>query len=167
MIKLLEKLYASYNKDVFNYLYSLSRDVDISEELTAEVFYKVVKSIASFRGESDIKTWIFSIARYEWIGYLKKKNRRLETEVLSEFIESNASKNIDDIYAKELIKRIKKILDDESERTRNIVLMRIEGYSFYEIGLKHNISESSARVIEFRAKSKIRNILKKEGLINE
>ena len=45
--------------------------------------------------------------------------------------------------------------------------MRLEGYSFYEIGLKYNISESSARVIDFRAKSKIRNILKKEGFINE
>lgn len=45
--------------------------------------------------------------------------------------------------------------------------MRIEGFSFYEIGLQYNISESSARVIDFRAKSKIRTILKKEGLGNE
>ena len=167
MQKLLEELYTSYNKDVFNYLYSLSRNVDISEELTAEVFYKIVKSLANFRGESDIKTWMFSIARHEWIDYLKKKNRQIQTEILSDIIEINESKNVDDIYAKELIERIHQILDNENERSKNVVLMRLEGYSFYEIGLKYNISESSARVIDFRAKSKIRNILKKEGFINE
>ena len=42
--------------------------------------------------------------------------------------------------------------------------MRIEGYSFHEIGMKYGISESSARVIDFRAKEKIRKILKEEGL---
>ena len=40
--------------------------------------------------------------------------------------------------------------------------MRLEGYSFYEIGAAYGISESSARVIDFRAKAKIRNILKRE-----
>ena len=66
-----------------------------------------------------------------------------------------------------LAERIYQLLDQEPERTRGIVLMRIEGFSFYEIGLQYNISESSARVIDFRAKSKIRTILKKEGLGNE
>lgn len=45
--------------------------------------------------------------------------------------------------------------------------MRIEGYSFYEIAMKYNISESSARVIDFRTKKKIRGILEKEGLSND
>lgn len=45
--------------------------------------------------------------------------------------------------------------------------MRIEGYSFYEISIKHEVSESSARVIDFRAKKKIKEILEKEGLKDE
>ncbi len=54
------------------------------------------------------------------------------------------------------------LLEKESERTKDIVLMRIDGYSFYEISTKHSISESSARVIDFRAKKKIREFLEKE-----
>ena len=42
--------------------------------------------------------------------------------------------------------------------------MRIEGYSFAEISEEVNISEGSARVINFRAKKWIKNILDKEGL---
>ena len=44
-----------------------------------------------------------------------------------------------------------------------IVLMRIDGYSFHEIGKKLLISESSARVIDFRTKKKLKEILLKEG----
>lgn len=42
-------------------------------------------------------------------------------------------------------------------------MMRVEGYSFYEIGNKLHISEDSARVIDFRTKKKLREILIKEG----
>lgn len=34
-------------------------------------------------------------------------------------------------------------------------MMRIDGFSFYEIGEKYNISENSARVIDFRVKFRI------------
>jgi RNA polymerase sigma-70 factor (ECF subfamily) len=43
----------------------------------------------------------------------------------------------------------------------------MEGYSFYEISKKENVSENSARVIYFRAKEKLRQILVKEGLGRE
>ncbi len=68
---------------------------------------------------------------------------------------------------RELIERIYALLDAEPRRNGEIVRMRLEGYSFYEIGMKHGISESSARVIDFRTKTKIRRILEKEGWIDE
>ncbi|MBE5948873.1 MAG: sigma-70 family RNA polymerase sigma factor [Lachnospiraceae bacterium] len=167
MRKLLEEIFAVYHKDVYNYLYSLCHDTSLSEDLASEVFLQVVKSIAGFRGESDVKTWLFSIARHEWFNYLKKKNRQPEAEVLSEFLESNDEKADDIFFAEELKKRLYELLDKENERTKNIVLMRMDGYSFYEIGKAHGISENSARVIDFRAKAKIRQILKKEGFIDD
>jgi len=189
MRKLLEELFATYHRDVYNYLYSLSHDAGLSEDLTSEVFLQVVKSIGGFRGEADIKTWLFSIARHQWYHYLRKKKRQVRTESFSgaglkdkgktesEWNEGNerhgrgwsADKwNPDAAYLnREITGRIYEVLDGEPERTRDIVLMRLEGYSFYEIAKKHGISESSARVIDFRAKAKIREILKKEGLTDE
>ena len=166
MRRLLEEIFAAYHKDVYNYLYSLCHDTSLSEDLASEVFLQVVKSIAGFRGESDVKTWLFSIARHEWFNYLKKKNRQPEAEVLSEFLESNDEKADDIFFAEELKKRLYELLDKENERTKSIVLMRMDGYSFYEIGKMHEISENSARVIDFRAKTKIRQILKREGFID-
>lgn len=162
MRKLLEELFAMYYKDVYCYLYSLSHDVSLSEDLASEVFLEVVKSIATFRGEADIKTWMFSISRHKWFAYLRRKNREIPTEELPDYIagEISLEKQYQD---KEMAQRICEILDRESDRTRKILLMRVEGYSFCEIGKQVDISENSARVIDFRAKAKIRDILKKEG----
>ena len=189
MRKLLEELFATYHRDVYNYLYSLSRDAILSEDLTSEVFLQVVKSIGGFREEADIKTWLFSIARHQWYHYLRKKKRQVRTESLMSYTQdavdgrapvneyekiSRANeqgvdvRNPDAAYPdREIAGRIYQLLDGETERTREIVLMRLEGYSFYEIAKKHGISESSARVIDFRAKAKIREILKKEGFVDE
>ena len=179
MQRLLEKLFRNYYKDIYRYLYSLTHDVSLSEDLASDVFLEVVKSIASFRGEADIKTWMFSIARHKWLDYLRKKNRRVEIEVLSELVgeqvalEENKEwlsvrKGIEEQYLeKELLERIDALLKEEPERTQTIVKLRLEGYSFYEIGKLQGISESSARVIYFRAKEKLRQKLEKEGFGRE
>ena len=171
MQRLLEKLFRTYYKDIYRYIYSLTHDASLSEDLTSEVFLEVVKSIATFQGKADVKTWMFSIARHKWIDYLRKKNRHAETEILSELVgdetdagNSTEGKGPEEQYLdKELLERVYTLLEEEPERTGSIVKLRLEGYSFYEIGKLQNISESSARVIYFRAKEKIRQILEKEG----
>ena len=167
MRRLLEELFRTYHNDVYRYLYSLSHEPSLSEDLASEVFLKVVKSIGTFRGEADIKTWLFSIARHEWYDYLRKKNRQIRTEAMTEFCESMDLGPEARYHRQEIIRRIYRLLEQEPERTRNIVVMRLDGYSFYEIGQKFGISESSARVIDFRTKDKLRKILKKEGFTDE
>lgn len=163
MRKLMEELFARYYQDVYRYLYSLSRDASLSEDLASEVFLEIVKSMATFRGESDIKTWIFSIARHRWYAHLRRKNKAVPTEELTDWLADPGKTPEDCCQDREMVQRICRILDAEPERTRKIVLMRVEGYSFCEIGEKTGVSENSARVIDFRAKTKIRRILQKEG----
>ena len=136
----------------------------------------MVKSIAAFRGEADIKTWLFSIARHKWVDYLRKKNRQVQIEVLSDLVGEERTVGSDTVDSKnpevqflekEMLQRVFTLLEEEPERTRNIVKLRMEGYSFYEIGKSQKISESSARVIYFRAKEKIKQTLEKEGLGRE
>ncbi len=164
---LLEKLFAVHYKDVYNYLYSLSRDASLSEDLAQEVFLEVVKSVATFRGEASMKTWLFSIARNRWYTYLRKKHRQPETEALTEFLPASGHTPEEQYQNQEMAERIYALLGGEPERTQRIVLMRLEGRSFFEIGQAVGISESSARVIDFRAKTRIRNILTKEGFTCE
>ena len=164
---LLEELFFSHYKDVYNYLYSLSHDASLSEDLAQEVFLEVVKSITTFRGEANTKTWLFSIARNRWYTYLRKKNRQPEVEALTDFLPASAQTPEEQYQNREIAARIYELLKQEPERTQQIVIMRLEGRSFFEIGQDVGISENSARVIDFRTKAKIRNTLKKEGFTYE
>lgn len=165
--ELLRELFVSHYGEVYAYLYCLSRDAALSEDLASEVFLEAVRSIHRFRGESDVRTWLFSIARHRWFGYLRRKKRDPQTEPLEDRYIPTGQTPESELLRREIAKRITELLSEEPERTRQIVQMRLEGYSFHEIGKKTGISENSARVIDYRAKVRIRRTLEKEGFCDE
>lgn len=73
MLTQLEDIYNTYFKDVFLYVYSLSGDKHIAEDITSETFMKALTSLDSFRGDSDIRVWLCQIAKNSYYSYLRKK----------------------------------------------------------------------------------------------
>jgi len=71
----------------------------------------------------------------------------------------------DGLITKDTASRVRDLLSGKDNRTQKIVNMRVEGYSFAEISQEVKISESSARVIDFRTKKWIITILNREGRI--
>lgn len=164
---LIKKIYEEYKQDVFIYLVSLTNDTSISEDLVSETFLSAIKSIHRFKGESTIKTWLFSIARNKWYEYLRKEKSTASLDDLAYHYIVSESDLEEKAIHKDISNKIVYLLDQESVRTKDIVLMRIEGYSYLEISQKHGITESSARVIDYRAKKKIKYTLIKEGYLHE
>lgn len=167
MKKLLQLLFTQYQKDVYGYLFSLCHDAALAEELTADTFLAVVQSFPRFRGESDEKTWLFSIARHRWYAYLRQQKRHPTAAWPEDLLTACGTSPEDLSCTHETAARIQALLQQEPERTQAIVQLRLEGLSFREIGQKLGISENSARVIDFRAKAKIKDILQKEGFTDE
>lgn len=161
-MKQIENLYILYKKDVYIYLFSLTHNLTLSEDLLSETFVNAISSIGNFKGQSSVKTWLFSIARNLWLQSMRKEKQTVE---FNDLLELYVSESIAErLITKETIKRIKDLLLEKDQRTQKIVNMRVEGYSFGEIAQELKISESSARVIDFRAKKWIKDILEKEGL---
>ena len=52
----MEEIYEEYSKLIYNYLFSLTNNVEISQELMQETFYSAVKNIKKFKGNSSVKT---------------------------------------------------------------------------------------------------------------
>lgn len=163
MQTLLTELFTQYHDDVYRYCYSLCRDAAKSEELTSDVFFEAVCCIHRFRGESGVKTWLFSIARHKWYSHLRRIHCAPDSDVLSELLPDSARSPEAVLCDRAAAARIEALLAAESTRAQNIVRMRISGYSFREIAEHEKISESSARVIDFRTRKKIREILESEG----
>lgn len=164
---LIKKIYEEYKQDVFIYLVSLTNDTSLSEDLVSETFLSAIKSIHRFKGESSIKRWLFSISRNKWYENLRKIKPTISIDDLTYHYIISELDLEEKVMYDEISKRIGYLLDKETVRTKDIVFMRIEGYSYLEISQKHDISESSARVIDYRVKKKIKDILIKEGYSHE
>ena len=161
---LITYLYETYRTDVYRYLLSLTKDVHLSEDLLSETFCSAVISVRKFRGDSEIKTWLFTIARNKWYDHLRRDRGAPDQISLTAYYLSDDSPGPEEtIHRREMAQRAIELMKDEPERTQKIIWMRIEGYSFLEISNKLGIREGSARVIDFRARKKLREKLLEEG----
>lgn len=68
-------LYNLYSEKIYNTALSYTKSVEDAEEITQDVFIKIYKSAATFKGNSSVKTWIYRIVVNTSLNYLKKKNR--------------------------------------------------------------------------------------------
>jgi len=70
------RLYDEYHQDVFRFLVYLVKNRMIAEDLSHEVYVRVLKAYDRFESKSSEKTWLFSIAKNVAIDYFRKANVR-------------------------------------------------------------------------------------------
>lgn len=155
----IEKIYEEYFETVNKYLFCLTHNNDISEELTQETFYKAVKKIDTYKGECKISVWLCQIAKNLWYDEYRKNKKIVNTEenyllnlqaldTLEEQVISNDEKI--SLYKK------MQLLDD---KTREVMYLRITGeLSFKEIGIILNKTENWARVTFYRGKNQLKEV---------
>lgn len=159
----MEQIYEQYFETVYKYLFCLTRNSDISEELTQETFYRAVKKIHTFKGDCKISVWLCQIAKNLWYDECRKNRKNLKTSE-DTFLEIQNSDVTEEkvIQNKEKMALYKK-LQKLDEKTREVIYLRITGeLSFKEIGTILNQTENWARVTFYRGKQKL-----KEGDENE
>jgi len=155
----IEKIYKEYFETVYKYLFCLTHNSDLAEELTQETFYKAVQKIDSFKGKCKISVWLCQIAKNLWYDELKKEQRinKSGEEELS-FIASN--ENLEELIVsnEERISLYQKMQKLDNV-TREVIYLRITGeLSFKEIGNILNKTENWARVTFYRGKNKMREV---------
>lgn len=151
----MEQVYKQYFETVNKYLFCLTHDHDISEELTQETFYRAVKKIDTYKGDCKISVWLCQIAKNLWYDYCRKNKRIVNEEEIPEMLSVNTTE--ESVIAKEekilLYQKMQK-LDKE---TREVIYLRITGeLSFKEIGIILNKTENWARVTFYRGKNKLK-----------
>ena len=61
-MNVLENLYEEIQPKLYNFFFIKTSSKEVAEDLTQEVFYQAIKSYTSFKGNSSLTTWMFSIA---------------------------------------------------------------------------------------------------------
>lgn len=151
----LEEIYNNYFKDVYFFIYSLSKDKHIAEDLTSETFIKAIKSIESFKGNCDIKVWLFQIAKNSYYSYIRKHKNLIELDSVPEIKDDfDIEKSV--ISSEESMKT-HEILHNLSEPYKEVFSLRVFGeLSFRQIGSLFGKTDNWACVTFHRARNKIR-----------
>ena len=149
-----EHLYKTYFIDVFYYMRGICKDEAICEEVAQETFFKASKKIESFDGKSDIRAWLFTIAKNTYLSILRKNKRNIgfteENEIPSA---EDFADNLDD---RDTALRIHRILHTLKEPYKEVFSLRVFGELNYEdIGKLFSKSAGWARVTYYRAKTMI------------
>ena len=155
----MEQIYEQYFETVNKYLFCLTRNNDISEELTQETFYKAVKKIDTYRGECKMSVWLCQIAKNLWYDQCRKNKKLVnvkETDILNVQALNTLEEQV--IQKDEKISLYKK-MQNLDEKTREVMYLRITGeLSFKEIGIILNKTENWARITFYRGKNQLKEV---------
>lgn len=154
----IEEIYVKYSKIVYKYIFCLTGNEEITEDIVQDTFLVAVKDIDKFRGECKITTWLCQIAKNIW--YKKIKQDRKKNEISIENIKDTLplDNNIEEILCeKENRMKLFKKIQTLDEKTRNVMYLRILGNLEYEeIAEIMNKTANWTRVTFFRGKQKLK-----------
>lgn len=151
----IEGIYIKYARLIKNYIFFITNDIELSEEVMQETFVVAIDQINKFRGDSEIYTWLCSIAKK--ILYKKLKKNNSNNMVSIDELRLADNENVEDNYISNDNKlRLYETLQCLDVITREVMYLRLTGdLTFKEIGRILHKSENWARVTFFRGKKQL------------
>ena len=162
----IENIYKEYAKTVYKYIFCLTGNKELSEEIVQETFVVAIKNIDKFKGDCKVSTWLCQIAKYIWYKILKKekKEKKISFETVEDVVVSDMLLEEKVLEKQEKIEVFKKI-QTLDEQTRTVMYLRILGNLEYnEIAEIMNKTPSWARVVFFRGKQKLKEEKDEKGM---
>jgi RNA polymerase sigma-70 factor (ECF subfamily) len=170
-----ETLVNERSGEIYGLLYRLTENVEEARDLTQETFLRAFQSIVHFRGESDLRTWIYRIAinqaRNRWRWWRRRRRDATvsidEPEIgggrlgLISTLKSTTAKDPEqDALANERDRALKKALSTLKRVYREAVVLRdIEGFTYEEIATALDISVGTVKSRLARGRQELRRKL--------
>ena len=151
----MEQVYKDNITVVYKYLFCLTHDVYLTEELTQETFYQATKGIHNFRGDCKISVWLCQIGKRLWYKELEKRKKSFIP--IEELGDISSNEDLEERYLMKIEKvELFRKLHQLEGKIREVMYLRLTGeLSFSEIGEIMGETENWARVTFYRGKQKI------------
>jgi len=170
-----EKLVNDRSGEIYGLLYRLTENAEEARDLTQETFLRAFQSINHFRGESDLRTWIYRIAinqaRNRWRWWRRRRREATvsidEPEIgggrlgLVATLKSPTARDPEQhTLQNERERALQKALSGLRRVYREAVVLRdIEGFAYEEIANTLNISVGTVKSRLARGRQELRRKL--------
>ena len=155
-------LFERYHLRIYNFFFRLTFDMDVSQDLTQNLFYRMIKYKHSYKSEYTVKSWIFQIARNLHADYCKEEKRSQELFLKTDKYTVEPLDDTEEYHEDDYDRLEKAISDLSDEQKEIIVLSRYQGLKYEEISAITNQSVAAIKVAMYRAIRQLRGIYFKQ-----
>ena len=149
-----KEIYKQHSKYVFNVALSVLKNTKDAEDIMQDVFIKFFENMDNFRGEANIKTYLYKMTINKSIDYIRKQAGRREK--LVKIFETNIKSETQTLVLNDLLDKL------TMNEKLPLILSEIGGFSYKEIAEILNIKIGTVKSRINRSINKLKNILKKE-----
>lgn len=151
-------LFKRYHTSVYSYLARINRDSQIAQDMTQNVFEKMIKYRNSYQQQKCFKAWLFTIARNVNIDHHRKKKYSITDEHV-DMVDSAMGVH-QRMEQQENNKKLHMAMDRLApEEKELLVLTKFERMKYHQVSTMMGMSESALKVKAHRAMKKLRTIL--------
>jgi RNA polymerase sigma factor (sigma-70 family) len=150
-------LFDRYNKRIFNFLARLTMDRMLAEDLTQNVFLRIIKYRNSYKEGARFQSWIYQVARNVFSDhYQSVKNKFsdfVDVEKVSDYMpDHDEEAELDE--KEKLLKRSMALLNEEQREL--LVLTRFQHMKYEEVAVIMDTTVANIKVKVHRAIAKLR-----------
>ena len=164
------RIVESHRPQIFRFLLSSLRDVDLAETLTQECFLKAHRNWSHFRGDSSAMTWLMRIAinlqkdywRNRRIQFWRQtRTNAVDLDDASDWLPNGERNAEQQMLAREQVAQVWQAVKGLSERQRTVFLLRyVEERELSEIAAATGLSEGTVKAHLSRALGRVRTELR-------
>ncbi|RMD57884.1 sigma-70 family RNA polymerase sigma factor, partial [Candidatus Parcubacteria bacterium] len=157
----LSELCELFFEDVYSYFYYRARDAADAQDLTNDVFVRLVESIRSFDpARGGFRAWLFSIAHHRLVDYRRRQAVRGH-QPLEEGLANPEDGPAVQVEAQLTVERLQNALDLLTEEQRQVIVLKfIEGLSNAEVAQILGKSEGAINALQYRGLRALRQRLR-------
>lgn len=160
--EMLSRLYRTYQKEIYLYLYSLCGNAAVAEDLAHETFLKALLSLPD--GHTNMRAWLYLVARNLFFNYQKKERRKVPLDTLQEQSDPRSQALLERMLEDENRKLLYAALRHLEDRKREILLLHyFGGLSQKEIAAILHLTPENVRILAYRAKRELKSYLEVNG----
>lgn len=153
----LNEVFNRYSKRIYNYFLKSTLERSDSDDLTQDLFIRVMKYRNSYKDGHSVQFWIFQIARNMVKDHFRKmkvhKDQFNPVEVLPEMMEENREVELE--REKKLHQAMKSLPDEKREL---LVLSKFQGMKYEQIAAMRKTSVSNIKVQVHRTIKELKDI---------
>jgi RNA polymerase sigma factor (sigma-70 family) len=152
----LSVLFERYHVRLYNFMLRLTLNRSVSQDLTQNLFYRIIKYRHTFKEDHSFKSWIYQLARNIHVDYCKQQQKAAERYTQVEEYNENVAGEKEGFNEEEYERLDRAMARLTPEQKEILVLSRFQGLKYEEISSIRDLSVPAIKVQVHRAIKQLR-----------